>query len=84
MSLTVVENPITTSDFVNNVFAGFLPCEFKFKREDQAIATIGSGTDAKIEITITGVDLTSFLSASDSIYLYAPSSQAGSLRMTDD
>jgi len=71
MSVTVIESPVVTEGgIVKNLFAGFLPVEFKFKREDLSISTVGLGVDEFIRITI-GSDLTSVLSIGDSIYLNA-------------
>lgn len=66
MSLTLVTNPVSGTE---TIFAGFKPIEFVFKREDLAITSVTSGTGgAKITV---GTDLTSYLSAGDSLYLYS-------------
>lgn len=71
MSLTLISSPVETiSGVKQNVFAGFAPVEFEFKREDLAIVSIGSGLNNNIEITI-GTDLSSYLEVGDYIYLYA-------------
>jgi hypothetical protein len=72
MSLTLTSTP----DFLDekgdtiNIFPGFLPIEFSFKREDAQIASVGAGVDNKILITVAA-DLDTYLDAGDSIYLYA-------------
>lgn len=68
MSLTLTQNPIP-SDKAYDVFAGFLPIEFKFKREDLAVTSVVSGSGG-ITINI-GSNLTGVLSPGDSIYLYS-------------
>ena len=66
MSLSVVANPITRS---GQVFSGFLPIEFKFKREDLAVIDTESGTGGtKINI---GTSLVSYLNVGDPVYLYS-------------
>lgn len=67
MSLTLVTNPVGAA--TKKLFAGFRPINFVFKREDQQITDIENGTGG-IEINIP-VDLTSYLSEGDSIYVYA-------------
>ena len=70
MSLNLISNPVTTeSGVTNNIFAGFLPVEFEFKREDLAISTIGAGINNNIQIS-TSIDLSSILSVGDSVYCY--------------
>lgn len=72
MSLILVTNPVVTEDgVVKNIFAGFRPVEYVFKREDLSITSVGAGLDDNIEVTI-GTDLTSILSVGDFFYLYAP------------
>lgn len=72
MSLTLITNPVTTeSGVTKNIFPGFRPVEYVFKREDLAITSVGSGLDDNIEVTI-GTDLTTELSVGDFFYLYAP------------
>lgn len=72
MSLTLTESPvIIDSGITYNLFAGFLPVEYKFKREDLQILSLGMGADNTVSILISE-DLTSILSVGDSIYLYAP------------
>jgi hypothetical protein len=67
MALTLVTHPVGTAS--KKLFAGFLPIEFIFKREDLAITGVTSGTGgAKITV---GTDLTTYLSEGDSIYLYS-------------
>lgn len=71
MSVIIVSNPVVTEDgIVKNLFAGFLPVEFKFKREDLQIVSLGLGTDSNIRITID-TDLTSVLDIGDIIYVGA-------------
>lgn len=71
MSLVLNTNPVTTDGGIKkNIFPGFRPVEYKFKREDLAIVSVGSGVDNNILITV-GTDLSSYLSAGDSIYLFA-------------
>ncbi len=71
MALTLVSNPIIIeSGITNNIFAGFLPVIFGFKREDTQVVSLGLGIDDKIRITI-GEDLTSELSIGDNVYLNA-------------
>lgn len=70
MSLTLITNPVTTEGgVVKNIFPGFRPVEYVFKREDLAIVSVGEAS-GYAEITI-GTDLTSYLSEGDYIYLYA-------------
>lgn len=72
MSLTLTESPVIVDGGVTyNLFAGFLPVEYKFKREDLQILTLSQGADNTVLLLITE-DLTSILSVGDSIYLYAP------------
>lgn len=71
MSLTLVENPVVTeSGIVKNLFAGFDKVEYKFKREDLQITSVGQGISNQVLITI-GADLSSYLSIGDFVYLYA-------------
>ena len=71
MSVTLVTNPVqTVGSEVLNLFAGFQPCEFIFKREDMAISLVEQGTDDTILINIPD-DLSSYLAVGESIYLYA-------------
>jgi hypothetical protein len=71
MALTLTQNPVTTvAGIVKNLFAGFLPVEFKFKREDLAVSAVGQGSNNKLLIT-TGVDLSNDLSIGDSAYIYS-------------
>ena len=65
MSLTLITNPVSGT---SEIFAGFLPIEFIFKREDLAITSVTSGTGGA-KINHAG-DLSSYLSAGDSIYVY--------------
>jgi hypothetical protein len=67
MSLTLVTNPIGSA--AKKMFAGLKPIEFIFKREDLVITSVVSGTGG-IKINHAG-DLTSYLSAGDSIYVYS-------------
>lgn len=66
MSLSIITNPISGTV---DIFAGFRPIEFTFKREDLAVNTVTSGTGGA-KINHTG-DLTSYLSEGDYIYLYS-------------
>jgi len=71
MSLLLTENPVqTVGGVVQNVFAGFLPVEFLFKREDTQVVNVGLGVDTFVRITI-GEDLRNDLEVGDSIYLSA-------------
>jgi len=71
MSVAVTESPvITEGGIVKNLFAGFLPVEYKFKREDLSITSVGLGVGSFVRITI-GSDLTSILSIGDQVYLNA-------------
>jgi len=66
MSLTLTSNPVVDNE---NLFAGFLPVVFSFKREDEVVVSIGSGANTNILITTTN-DLSSIISAGDYVYLY--------------
>jgi len=68
MALTVATNPVGAG--TSKIFAGFLPCEFVFKREDLAITSVTAGTGGAKIIHVG--DLTSYLSEGDSLYLYSP------------
>lgn len=71
MALNLTNNPIkTVGGVVKNIFAGFLPVIFQFKREDLQIISLGLGTGADIRLTI-GTDLTTVVSIGDSLYLDA-------------
>lgn len=71
MSIVLTENPVQTiSGVVNNLFAGFEPVEFKFKREDEQIAGVGAGTDNKLLIN-TLSDLSTYLNVGDFVYVYS-------------
>lgn len=71
MSLTLTKNPVTTEGgIIKNIFPGYRPVEYEFKREDLQITSIGE-SGGNIEITI-GVDLTTYLSPGDYIYLSSP------------
>lgn len=67
MALTLTTNPVGSA--AQKTFAGFLPINFQFKREDLAVDTVVSGTGG-IKINISS-DLTSYLTAGDSIYVYS-------------
>ena len=70
MSLTLITNPVTTEGgVIKNIFPGFRPVEYVFKREDLAIVSVGE-TSGNVEVTIA-TDLSSYLSEGDFIYLYA-------------
>lgn len=66
MSLTLITNPVSGT---SEIFAGFLPIEFIFKREDLAVTTVTSGTGGA-KINHAG-DLSSYLSAGDTVYVYS-------------
>ena len=69
MSVTLITNPVeTVGGVVNNLFAGFEPVEFVFKREDGQISGVGEGVDSKLLIN-TLSDLSSYLSIGDFIYI---------------
>lgn len=71
MSLTLISSPVTTDGGVtNNIFAGFLPVKYQFKREDLQITAVGSGINNNIQIS-TPIDLSSTLSVGKSVYIYA-------------
>ena len=66
MSLTLTTNPVSGTE---QIFSGFNPVEYVFKREDLAITSVTSGTGgAKITV---GTDLTSYLSIGDTVYFYS-------------
>ena len=74
MSLVLVDNPvITEGGIVKNLFAGFLPVEFKFKREDLGITNVAQGPNNTVIVT-TNIDLSSELSVGDSAYLFSEGS----------
>lgn len=66
MILTLTTNPVAGT---SQIFAGFEKIEFIFKREDIAITSVTSGTGGA-KISHSG-DLTSYLSAGDTIYFYS-------------
>jgi hypothetical protein len=68
MALTLVTNPVGSG--ASKVFAGFLPCNFIFKREDLAITSVVAGTGGA-KINHVG-DLSTYLFPGDSLYLYSP------------
>jgi len=68
MSLTIIQQPIPTGKNFD-IFAGFAPIEFQFKREDLAITNVESGSGG-VKINVP-VNLTSVLTVGDSIYLYS-------------
>jgi len=68
MALTLVTNPV--GGVAQKIFAGFLPIEFVFKREDLVVTDTESGLDANTQINI-GSNLTGYLSVGDVIYLYS-------------
>jgi hypothetical protein len=68
MALTLVTNPVGSGS--SKVFAGFLPCNFIFKREDLAITSVVAGTGGA-KINHAG-DLSAYLFPGDSLYLYSP------------
>jgi hypothetical protein len=71
MALTLISNPVVTEGgIVKNLFSGFEPVEFLFKREDLPIVSVDLGVDAFVRITISN-NLTTYLSVGDSVYLYA-------------
>lgn len=71
MALTLVNSPVAVeSGVTKNVFAGFLPVKYQFKREDLGISSLGLGVDGNIRLTI-GVDLTSYLSVGDPVFVKA-------------
>lgn len=67
MALTLVTNPVGSA--AKKLFAGFLPINFEFKREDLQIDDIEAGTGG-IKINVS-TDLTSYLSEGDTIYVYS-------------
>lgn len=66
MSLSPVTNPVSGTE---QIFAGFQPIEFIFKREDLAVTGVVSGAGGA-KINHAG-DLTSYLSVGDIVYLYS-------------
>ena len=71
MSLSLVTNPvITESGIVKNLFAGFKPVKYVFKREDAVITSIGQGIDNQVLLNV-GIDLQSYLSIGDPVYVYS-------------
>jgi hypothetical protein len=76
MSLTLISNPITTDESGNlvNMFPGFKPVEFIFKREDQQITGVDEDVSGNVEVTIESVDLTSLINVGQPIYLYSEGS----------
>jgi hypothetical protein len=67
MALTLVTNPVGSAAV--KLFPGFRPVEFVFKREDLAVTSVESGSGG-IQINV-GTDLTSYLEAGDTIYVYS-------------
>lgn len=67
MALTLVTNPVGTA--ASKIFAALQPIEFIFKREDLAITSVVAGTGGA-KINHAG-DLTAYLTAGDTIYLYS-------------
>jgi len=67
MSLTLVTNPVGSS--AQKLFAGFLPIDFVFKREDIAITSVTAGTGGA-KISHAG-DLSAYLLPGDSVYFYS-------------
>lgn len=71
MSVILEENPVQVVDgIVENIFAGFEPVEYKFKREDLAITGVGQGISNQLLIP-TSIDLSSYLDIGDSVYVYS-------------
>lgn len=71
MSVVLTENPVVVDGGVTyNLFAGFEPVEFKFKREDAQIDGVGAGTDNKLLIN-TQTDLSAYLNIGDFVYIYS-------------
>lgn len=71
MSLILVESPVIIDGGITyNLFAGFLPVEYIFKREDLQINSVSMGADNTVSISVS-TDLTSYLSIGDYIYLYS-------------
>jgi hypothetical protein len=67
MAVTLTTHPVSGSD---NIFAGFIPCNVVFKREDLVVVDTESGLDDNVLINV-GTDLTSYLSLGDYVYLYS-------------
>lgn len=67
MALTLTTNPVGSASV--KLFAGFDDVKFIFKREDLQITGVESGSGG-VKINVT-TDLTTYLSAGDSIYLYS-------------
>ena len=70
MSLNLVKYPVTTTSQINNLFAGFLPVNLEYKREDAQIVSVGAGANGKIQVVISG-DITASLNVNEWVYLYA-------------
>ncbi len=67
MAITLVTNPVGSE--ASKFFAGLQKCELIFKREDIAITGVESGSGG-IKINL-GTDLSGYLTAGDTIYLYS-------------
>lgn len=69
--LQLISNPVETiSGVVQNIFAGFRPVIFEFKRQDIVVSNIGEGSSSTVLLTVN-TDLSSVLSVGDSVYIYA-------------
>lgn len=74
MSVTLIENPVVTEDgILKNIFAGFEPVEYVFKREDLSITGVSQGISNQLLIP-TSIDLSSYLSIGDSVYVFSEGS----------
>lgn len=71
MSVEVTVNPVITEDgILKNIFAGFEPVEYKFKREDLQVSGVGQGIDNQLLIP-TSIDLSSYLAIGDLVYVFS-------------
>ena len=69
MSILLTNNPVVTEGgVVKNLFAGFEPVEFIFKREDAQISGVGLGIDNNLLINTTS-DLSGYLNVGDFVYV---------------
>lgn len=72
MALTLLDNPVkTVLGVVQNLFAGFKPIQFIFKREDAEVVSVGSGVDNNVQIFML-TDIQAFINVGEFLYLSAP------------
>jgi len=71
MSLSITSYPVfTDAGTTINIFAGYLPIEIEFKREDVVIDSVTAGSGTNILVTLVG-DYTSLISEGDGVYVYS-------------